>query len=74
MRSGRNRAIVQEWIPPLAEVSPDAILLMVSNPVDALTYAALKLSGFPPGRVFGTGTLRQRKVEYGGHEPLLVCE
>lgn len=52
-----NRAIVEEWIPPLAEASPQAILLMVSNPVDALTYAALKLSGFPPERVFGTGTL-----------------
>ncbi|RCS48244.1 lactate dehydrogenase [Bremerella cremea] len=52
-----NRAILEQWIPPLAKASPDAILLMVSNPVDALTYAALKLSGFPPERVIGTGTL-----------------
>lgn len=52
-----NLAILQEWIPELAAKSPNAIVLMVSNPVDSLTYAALKLSGFPPGRVFGTGTL-----------------
>ncbi|KAA5543590.1 lactate dehydrogenase [Roseiconus nitratireducens] len=52
-----NLPIVQEWIPRLAEVSPDSILVMVSNPVDPLTYAALKLSGFPAQRVIGTGTL-----------------
>lgn len=55
--AAENRAIVEAWIPPLAKVSPEAILLMVSNPVDALTYAAMKLSGFPPERVIGTGTL-----------------
>lgn len=52
-----NRAVLQHWIGPLAEASPEAILIMVSNPVDALTYAAIRLSGFPPQRVIGTGTL-----------------
>ena len=52
-----NLHVLQEWIPPLVEASPDAILIIVSNPVDALTYAALKISGFPPHRVIGTGTL-----------------
>ena len=33
------------------------MLLIVSNPVDVLTYAALKLSGYPPNRVFGSGTV-----------------
>jgi len=55
--AGDNLAILKLWIPPLAEASPDAIIIMVSNPVDAMTYAALKLSGFPPHRVLGTGTL-----------------
>ncbi|MCC9605127.1 lactate/malate dehydrogenase family protein [Blastopirellula sp. JC732] len=52
-----NYAILQDWLPQLATVSPDAILIMVSNPVDALTYAAIKLTGYPPERVIGTGTL-----------------
>jgi len=52
-----NLPILREWIPPLAAASPDAILIMVTNPVDAMTYAAIKLSGFPPMRVIGTGTL-----------------
>jgi L-lactate dehydrogenase len=33
------------------------VLLMVTNPVDVLTYAALKLSGLPAARVFGSGTV-----------------
>jgi L-lactate dehydrogenase len=52
-----NGRLLQEWIPRLAEANPDAIIVMVSNPVDALTYATLRLSGFPPERVIGTGTL-----------------
>ncbi len=52
-----NLEIFKAWIPALAQASPEAIIIVVSNPVDALTYAALKLSRFPPARVFGTGTL-----------------
>jgi L-lactate dehydrogenase len=44
-------------VPALAASSPDAILIVVSNPVDVMTYHALELSGFPSSRVFGTGTL-----------------
>lgn len=36
--------------------SPDAILLVVSNPVDIMTYVTWKLSGFPRNRVLGSGT------------------
>ncbi len=53
----KNRKIFQEIIPTLAKVAPESILLIVTNPVDVLTYEALKLSGFPENRVFGTGTL-----------------
>jgi len=53
----KNRAIFKDLIPALAKVAPRAILLIVTNPVDVLTYEAYKLSGFPWGRVFGSGTL-----------------
>ncbi len=53
----KNRAIFQDIIPKIAVAAPGSILLIVSNPVDVLTYEALKLSGFPKGRVFGSGTL-----------------
>lgn len=51
-----NARMFREQIPKIAEVAPDAILLVLSNPVDVLTYLALKESGFPPERVLGTGT------------------
>lgn len=52
-----NVKLFRELIPPLAALSPHAVLLIVSNPVDVLTYFALKFSGFPSARVIGTGTL-----------------
>ncbi|MFS7914480.1 putative L-lactate dehydrogenase [Helianthus anomalus] len=52
----RNVSLFRKVIPPLADRSPDGILLVVSNPVDVLTYVAWKLSGFPLNRVIGSGT------------------
>lgn len=52
-----NRKIFQEIVPKIAKMAPDAILLIVTNPVDILTYEAIKLSGFPKNRVFGSGTV-----------------
>lgn len=52
-----NAEICKRLIPEIVRVAPDAILLMVTNPVDVLTYVALKLSGMEPGRVFGSGTV-----------------
>ncbi|KAM4073798.1 hypothetical protein ACB094_10G045900 [Castanea mollissima] len=52
----RNVALFKTIIPPLARYSPETILLVVSNPVDVLTYVAWKLSGFPSNRVIGSGT------------------
>lgn len=52
----RNVAMFKGIVPPLAKYSPDSILLIVSNPVDVLTYVAWKLSGFPANRVIGSGT------------------
>ena len=52
----RNVTLFRKIIPPLVKYSPDTILLIVSNPVDVLTYVAWKLSGFPSNRVIGSGT------------------
>lgn len=52
----RNLSIFREIVPPLAKHSPECIILVVSNPVDVLTYIAWKLSGFPCNRVIGSGT------------------
>lgn len=52
----KNRAIFKEMIPAIAKAAANAVLLIVTNPVDVLTSEALRLSGFPPNRVFGTGT------------------
>lgn len=52
----RNTDIFKGIIPQLVKYSPNAILLIVSNPVDILTYVAWKLSGLPKNRVIGSGT------------------
>ncbi|CAL9060935.1 unnamed protein product [Musa banksii] len=52
----RNLALFKQIVPPVAKHSPGALLVVVSNPVDVLTYIAWKLSGFPPNRVIGSGT------------------
>jgi L-lactate dehydrogenase len=52
-----NVALCRGLVPRLLEVAPDTILLLVTNPVDVVTYAALKFSGLPARRVFGSGTV-----------------
>jgi len=51
----RNTDIFKGIIPQLVKHSPDTILLIVSNPVDILTYVAHKVSGLPRHRVIGSG-------------------
>ncbi len=50
---GTNFGIVKSVTEKVAEQSPNAILLVVSNPLDAMVYTAFKVSGFPKNRVFG---------------------
>ncbi|XP_036399620.1 L-lactate dehydrogenase A chain-like [Megalops cyprinoides] len=52
----RNVNIFKFIIPNIVKYSPHCIILIVSNPVDILTYVAWKLSGFPRHRVIGSGT------------------
>lgn len=49
--------ILRSILPRLVEVAPDAVHVMVTNPVDVVTYAALQVSGLPPERLFGSGTV-----------------
>ncbi|AEG44031.1 L-lactate dehydrogenase [Isoptericola variabilis] len=49
--------LVRKIMPGLVEVAPDAVFIMVTNPVDVVTYAAQQVSGLPPERVFGSGTV-----------------
>ncbi len=53
----RNFAIYQSIIPQVVQANPDGILLIASNPLDVLSYAAMKLSGLPANRVIGSGTI-----------------
>jgi len=48
-----NAGIVRQVCENIARVSPDAIIIMVSNPLDVMCYVAMKASGFPRERVIG---------------------
>jgi len=66
----KNVAIFRSIIPEIAKRNCQGILLVVSNPVDILTYTALKLSGFTENRVIGSGTVldtARLKYELGEH-------
>ena len=69
----KNTAIYQSIIPELVKRDFGGILLIVSNPVDILTYVALKLSGLPENRVLGSGTvLDTARLKYALGEHLGV--
>ncbi|KAI9095194.1 lactate dehydrogenase/glycoside hydrolase [Phlyctochytrium arcticum] len=53
---GRNRDILASCIDQMKPFKPSTVLLLVSNPVDVLTYFAQKLSGLPHKQVLGSGT------------------
>src|SRR5687767_781986 len=52
-----NTAICRKLVPDLVRLAPEAVLLLVTNPVDVITYVTLKLSGLPARSVFGSGTV-----------------
>jgi len=54
---GRNTAILRSILKEVTARDFGGILLVVTNPVDVLTYAAWKLSGYPRERVMGSGTV-----------------
>ncbi len=54
---GKNVAILKSIIPQITATDFEGILMIVSNPVDVLTYAAQRISGYPAHRVIGSGTV-----------------
>ncbi|WP_218083116.1 L-lactate dehydrogenase [Anthocerotibacter panamensis] len=52
-----NAPLFDHLIPEIARSCPEAIYIVVSNPVDVLTHLTLQRSGLPPSRVIGTGTI-----------------
>lgn len=62
---GINVSIVSEVVSRAAQASPGSIILMVTNPVDAMTWLAIKKSGFEPRRVIGlSGVLDSSRLAY----------
>lgn len=70
-----NANITREVVLGIAKYSPQAIIIMVSNPLDAMTYVALRESGFDRSRVIGMAGILdsarmahfiQEKLGYGG--------
>ncbi|WP_308160974.1 L-lactate dehydrogenase [Cellulomonas sp. GbtcB1] len=53
----RTIGLMRTLVPQLVEVAPGAVFVMVTNPVDVVTYAALRFSGLPRARVIGSGTV-----------------
>lgn len=54
---GKNVNILKSIIPEIVKRNFEGILMIVSNPVDVLAYAAYKISGYPKERVIGSGTV-----------------
>jgi len=71
----RNAAIFQQMVPQVVQHTRDAILIVVANPVDVLTYVTWKTSGLPAQQVIGSGTIldtarfRYLLSQYFGVEP-----
>lgn len=62
---GKNAGIVRSVVEQVAPGSPDAIVIVVTNPLDEMTYLAAEVSGFPKERVMGmAGVLDSARLRY----------
>lgn len=67
-----NVNVIKQITPQVVKYAPNAIYILVSNPVDVLTYVFMRISGIPENRIIGSGTildtsrLRSRIAEYVG--------
>jgi len=75
---GKNAAIVRDVVEKTAPGSPEAVLIVVTNPLDEMAYLAAEVSGFPKQRVMGmAGVLDSARLRYFiagelGVSPLVV--
>ncbi len=74
----KNAAILRDLVPKVAQANPGGIIVIASNPVDVLSYLAWRISGLPPARVIGSGTIldtarfRTLLADYYGVDPRSV--
>ena len=54
--AGATINIMKSIIPSVVNVAPNAIYMLITNPVDVVTHVSLKLSGLPSNQMFGSGT------------------
>lgn len=52
-----NVNILKEITPEIVKAAPDALYIIVSNPVDIMTYVFTKISGLPENQIIGSGTI-----------------
>src|SRR6266540_4100808 len=70
---GKNAGIIRDVVGKVTEHSPTAILIVVTNPLDEMTYLASEVSGFPKQRVMGmAGVLDSSRLRYFIAEELEV--
>jgi len=53
----KNAGIVKEWVPKIFKRNPNAVLVMITNPVDVLTHIAVSLFPKKKNQIFGSGTI-----------------
>ncbi len=69
----KNAQIVKEVVEKVKNLAPNSIIIMVTNPLDIMTYLAYKISGFPKNRVVGmSGLLDSTRFSYYVAEKLGV--
>ncbi|MBR3919462.1 MAG: L-lactate dehydrogenase [Clostridia bacterium] len=70
-----NVNIMKEIAPEIAKHAPDALYIIVSNPVDIMTYAFMKYSGLPESKIIGSGTiLDTARLRYYLSDHFGVCQ
>jgi malate dehydrogenase len=70
---GKNAGIMRQVASQVKETSPEAIVIVVSNPLDEMTYLASEVTGFPKERVMGmAGVLDSARLRYFISEELRV--
>ena len=67
---GRNAHVFEAVVPRVLREAPETVLIVASNPVDIITHMVTRISGLPPGRIIGTGTMLDTarfRALLGGH-------
>ena len=69
-----NVNILKSITPEIVKAAPNAIYIIVSNPVDIMTYVFTKISGLPENQILGSGTmLDSARLRCGLSEHLNIC-